>query len=125
MMISRTRLRTRRVVCSSLVLKRSESVRQHGLTQLTVRRDSANIGRVAFMESPMKQVTFTVPAEQRFRFLTDLDTWERLSGKDTRVTQFNAPNLTTNTASPLTYICQIDDTFFDQYPKWRDYLQSS
>ncbi|MGS0982093.1 hypothetical protein [Burkholderia glumae] len=33
------------------------------------------------------------------------------------------PMRTTNTSSPLLYVAQLDESFFDEYPRWRQYIE--
>lgn len=33
------------------------------------------------------------------------------------------PYVTTNTSSPVLYVAQLDESFFDDYPHWRQYIE--
>ncbi|MGJ0522298.1 hypothetical protein ACR42A_01985 [Burkholderia gladioli] len=33
------------------------------------------------------------------------------------------PMRTTNTSSPVLYVAQLDESFFDDYPHWRQYIE--
>ncbi|MBU9215440.1 hypothetical protein KTD55_15385 [Burkholderia gladioli] len=33
------------------------------------------------------------------------------------------PYVTTNTSSPVLYVAQLDESFFDEYPHWRQYIE--
>jgi hypothetical protein len=96
---------------------RRKSVRQHGLRRLTVRHDNAQYQPHPLTEVIMRSVTLTVPDNQKFEFGDNLDAWERASGYDARVTLGDQFPKTTALGSPIVYIVQIDDSFFDQYPK--------
>lgn len=72
----------------------------------------------------MRQVTLTLPHENYARFGENLKAWERSTGNDSRwmIGNFSNPMLTTNLRSPVTATCQLDDTFFEQFPEWGQYV---
>lgn len=42
---------------------------------------------------------------------------------DPQLTPGFEPDVTTNTSSPLLYVAQLDESFFDEYPHWRQYIE--
>ncbi|RQZ65112.1 hypothetical protein DF052_27005 [Burkholderia glumae] len=42
---------------------------------------------------------------------------------DPQLTPGVEPYVTTNTSSPLLYVAQLDEAFFDEYPRWRQYIE--
>lgn len=72
----------------------------------------------------MRTVVLAIPKQHYPQFGVDLRTWERSSGKDARwaLGDVANPMQTTNTASPVTLTCQLDDTFFEQFPGWAQYV---
>lgn len=71
----------------------------------------------------MQSVTFIVPDDEKFDFTRDITAWEKVSGKDARLTLGTDFPKTSTKGSPIIYICQIDDTFFEQFPEWRQYIE--
>ena len=72
----------------------------------------------------MRQVTLTVPNEDYGLFGENLKAWERSTGNDSRwmIGNFADPMSTTNRSSPVTLTCELDDTFFEQFPEWEKYV---
>jgi hypothetical protein len=64
-----------------------------------------------------------MPREEVFTFSDDLTAWTSNSGIDPRVTQFHEPGMTTNMSSPVQYLIYVDESFFEQFPKWRQYIE--
>ncbi|MGG1949005.1 hypothetical protein AB1286_30065 [Trinickia sp. NRRL B-1857] len=58
------------------------------------------------------------------QFEEDLEAWERNTGNDARLIMGNIvdPMQTAAPGSPVTLTCQLDDTFFDQFPRWAQYV---
>jgi hypothetical protein len=72
----------------------------------------------------MQQITFKIPDARKFQFADDLTAWAKASYKDARLITGDAANPyeTTTMGSPLVYTCNIDETFFEIYPEWRQYI---
>jgi hypothetical protein len=78
----------------------------------------------ALMEVLMRTVVLEIPRQDYPEFCEHLKSWERATGEDARWTLGDAANpmTTTNSASPITLTCQLDDTFFEQFPEWEKYV---
>ncbi|MGV7245539.1 hypothetical protein [Caballeronia sp. M23-90] len=71
----------------------------------------------------MNQIILRVPHEEVASFLEDVTAWTSNSGIDPRVSQFPEPGITTNTSLPIRYLVEVDDSFFEQYPHWRQCIE--
>lgn len=72
----------------------------------------------------MRSVALLIPKQHYPRFGEHLKAWERSTGNDARwvIGDMVDPMRTTNLSSPVTVSCQLDDTFFQQYPEWGKYV---
>ncbi|MFM0292789.1 MULTISPECIES: hypothetical protein [Paraburkholderia] len=71
----------------------------------------------------MKPIKLRVPREESGDLLDDLTAWAAVSGVDPGLTIVNEPGLTTNTNSPILYLVYVSESFFDQFPEWRMYIE--
>jgi hypothetical protein len=71
----------------------------------------------------MQPIKLRVPREEAADLADDLTAWTATSGVDPGLTIFNEPGATTNASSPILYLVHVDESFFDQFPKWRMYFE--
>ncbi|MFL9859453.1 MULTISPECIES: hypothetical protein [Paraburkholderia] len=71
----------------------------------------------------MKPIRLRVPREEITNFPDDLTAWASVSGVDPRLTLVSEPWLTTNTQSPVLYEVFVNESFFEQFPEWRMYIE--
>ncbi|MFM0501855.1 hypothetical protein [Paraburkholderia caffeinilytica] len=71
----------------------------------------------------MKQIRLRVPREEAADLPDDLTAWAAISGVDPGLTIANEPGITTNTSSPVLYLVYVSESFFDQFPEWRMYIE--
>jgi hypothetical protein len=71
----------------------------------------------------MSPIKLHVPREEVATFSDDLTAWTSNSGIDPSVTQVHAPGETTNFSSPVQYLIYVDESFFEQFPVWRQYIE--
>lgn len=71
----------------------------------------------------MPSIKLRIPRENVFEFNDDLSAWSAASGVDPQLTLGVEPHRTTNMSSPTLYIAQLDESFFEQYPRWRQFLE--
>lgn len=67
----------------------------------------------------MRQRALLIPHDQVLTFLGDVRAWLKESGFDGMVTLANQPYKTTNDFSPMRYLVDLDESFFDPFPHWR------
>lgn len=73
-------------------------------------------------ERSMSAIKLRIPREDLFEFNDDLSAWSATSGVDPR--RMTPPQMqTTNTSSPVLYEVLVDGRFFDQYPRWRQFVE--
>jgi hypothetical protein len=68
-------------------------------------------------ERPMPAIKLRFPREDVFAFNDDLTAWSSAGGIDPRLTLGVEPHRTTNKSSPTLYMAQLDESFFEQYPR--------
>lgn len=71
----------------------------------------------------MKPITLRVPREEAADLPDDLTAWASTSGVDPGLTIVNEPGMTTNTSSPVLYLVYVSESFFEQFPEWRMYIE--
>ncbi|NMM03122.1 hypothetical protein HHL24_35120 [Paraburkholderia sp. RP-4-7] len=71
----------------------------------------------------MKPIKLRVPREEAGDLPDDLTAWASTSGIDPGLTIVNEPGMTTNTHSPVVYLVYVSESFFDQFPEWRMYIE--
>jgi hypothetical protein len=71
----------------------------------------------------MKPIKLRVPSEEAADLLDDLTAWASTSGVDPGLTIVNEPGMTTNTSSPVLYLVYVSESFFEQFPEWRMYIE--
>ncbi|MGC2944202.1 hypothetical protein [Burkholderia ambifaria] len=74
-------------------------------------------------EHSMPAIKLRISREDVFEFNDDLSAWSVASGVDPRLTLGAEPYLTTTMLSPTLYLAELDETFFDQYPRWRQFVE--
>ncbi|MFM0566932.1 hypothetical protein PQQ88_01110 [Paraburkholderia caledonica] len=71
----------------------------------------------------MRQIRLRVPFEEAADLRDDLTAWAGVSGIDPRQAEFHEPGTTTNRSSPILYLVNVNDSFFEQFPEWRMYIE--
>lgn len=71
----------------------------------------------------MDPIKLRVPHDQAPDFADDLTAWASSSGIDPRLTSGGEPWKTTNDASPVLYPVFVNESFFEQFPEWRIYIE--
>lgn len=71
----------------------------------------------------MSAIKLRLPREDIFEFNDDLTAWSAASGIDPRLTLGVEPHRTTNISSPTLYMVQLDESFFEQYLRWRQFVE--
>lgn len=71
----------------------------------------------------MKQIRLRVPREEARDLPDDLTAWASVSGVDPGLTIVNEPGMTTNTSLPILYLVYVSESFFEQFPEWRMYIE--
>ena len=70
----------------------------------------------------MTAIKLRIPREDAFDFNDDLSAWSAVGGIDPRLTIL--PQMqTTNTVSPTLYSVCVDERFFEQHPRWRQFIE--
>jgi hypothetical protein len=73
--------------------------------------------------SAMSPIRLRIPREEAADFSDDLTAWASVSGIDPRLTIDTEPGKTTNLSSPILYLVYVNESFFDQFPEWRTYIE--
>ncbi|WP_175761380.1 hypothetical protein [Burkholderia anthina] len=71
----------------------------------------------------MPAIKLRIPQEDVFEFNDDLSAWAAANGVDPRLTLGVEPHQTTNMSSPTLYLAELDETFFEQYQRWRQFVE--
>ncbi|MEN8517826.1 hypothetical protein [Burkholderia sp. RS02] len=70
----------------------------------------------------MFAIKLRIPREDVFEFNEDLSAWSATSGVDPKLT-VETQMQTTNRSSPTLYLAFVDERFFEQYPRWRQFVE--
>jgi hypothetical protein len=76
-----------------------------------------------FAKDDLKPIKLRVPREESGDLHDDLNAWASTSGIDPGLTIVNEPGMTANTRSPAVYLVYVSESFFDQFPEWRMYIE--
>jgi hypothetical protein len=68
-------------------------------------------------------IKLRIPKTEVVEFNDNLSAWSTASGIDPRLTIDTDYPKTTNFSSPTLYLVCVDESFFTQYPKWRQFLE--
>lgn len=68
-------------------------------------------------------IKLRIPRVDVIEFNDNLSAWVAESGKDPRLTILTDLPRTTNPSSPALYAANVDESFFEQYPKWRRFVE--
>ncbi|MFM0670023.1 hypothetical protein [Paraburkholderia sediminicola] len=71
----------------------------------------------------MKPIRLRVPREEAADLPDDLTAWASLSGVDPGLTVLSEPGSTTDSSSPVLYQIYVSQSFFEQFPEWRMYIE--
>lgn len=81
------------------------------------------------MMTPLRDPEQSMPAtklrilrEDVVDFNDDLSAWSAASGVDPKLT-IPSQMQTTNPSSPTLYLASVDEGFFEQYPRWRQFVE--
>lgn len=70
----------------------------------------------------MPAITLWIPREHVFEFNGDLSAWSATSGVNPKLA-IGTQMQTSNPSSPTLYLAFVDERFFEQYPRWRQFLE--
>ncbi|MFM0515607.1 hypothetical protein [Paraburkholderia sp. RL17-373-BIF-A] len=70
----------------------------------------------------MKSIKLRVPREEAADLPDDLAAWARITGVDPGIAVISEPAATTDASSPILYAVYISESFFEQFPEWRMYV---
>lgn len=70
----------------------------------------------------MPAIKLRISREDVFDFNDDLSAWSAAIGADPRLTILHQAQ-TTNNASPTLYLAELGESFFEQYPRWRQFVE--
>ncbi|WP_175812257.1 hypothetical protein [Burkholderia contaminans] len=70
----------------------------------------------------MPAIKLRIPREDVFEFNDDLSAWSATSGVDPKLS-VGTQMQTTNHSSPTLYLAIVDERFFEQYPRWRQFVE--
>ncbi|MEF9444418.1 hypothetical protein OWS73_21585 [Burkholderia sp. 1B3(2022)] len=70
----------------------------------------------------MPAIKLRIPREDVFQFNDDLSAWSTASGVDPKLS-VGTQMQTTNPSSPTLYLAFVDERFFEQYPRWRQFVE--
>lgn len=73
----------------------------------------------------MKAVRFSIPQAKHDTFIANWKTWmEAKSASSVPLAPWSAgePFATTNTSSDVVLACQVDNSFFEQFPEWKQHV---
>lgn len=71
----------------------------------------------------MKPIRLRVPREEAADLPDDLTAWASTSGVDPGLTVVAEPGMTTNANSPILYQIYVSESFFEDFPEWRMYIE--
>ncbi|RQQ54275.1 hypothetical protein [Burkholderia stagnalis] len=70
----------------------------------------------------MPAIKLRIPREDVFEFNGDLSAWSAASGVDPQLT-IPTQMQTTNPSLPTLYLAFVDERFFEQYRRWRQFVE--
>jgi len=71
----------------------------------------------------MKPIRMRVPREETSDLADDLTAWAASSGVDPGLTIVSETGGTSNVGSPVLYAAYVSESFFEQFPEWRMYVE--
>ncbi|APA89643.1 hypothetical protein BJG93_29600 (plasmid) [Paraburkholderia sprentiae WSM5005] len=71
----------------------------------------------------MKPIRLRVPSDEAADLLDDLTAWASTSGIDPGLSMFSQSGTTSNTSSPILYHVYVSESFFEQFPGWRMFIE--
>ncbi|MFM0224445.1 hypothetical protein [Paraburkholderia dipogonis] len=71
----------------------------------------------------MKPIKLRVPREEAADLPDDLTAWASLSGVDPGLTVLSEPGAATDSSAPVLYQIYVSQSFFEQFPEWRMYIE--
>ncbi|MFT4068963.1 hypothetical protein [Paraburkholderia sp.] len=71
----------------------------------------------------MEPINLRVPRESAADFADDLTAWASTTGIDPCLTIADESGTATNLSSPLLYQVFVSESFFEQFPEWRMYVE--
>jgi hypothetical protein len=69
----------------------------------------------------MQRIKFQIPLQEIAAFQIDLKAWETAGHRFTQLVMGDAdkPYGTTNASSPVIFKCNVDESFFGMFGRWR------
>ncbi|AHI78510.1 hypothetical protein BTRA_3098 [Burkholderia thailandensis USAMRU Malaysia  len=71
----------------------------------------------------MPAIKLRIPREDVFDFNDDLSAWSAAGGIAPHLMSGLEPYVTTNVSSPVLYVAELDESFFERYPRWRQFVE--
>jgi len=71
----------------------------------------------------MKPIRLRVPRQEAGELLKDLTAWASVSGVDPGMTVSSPPEFAENSGLPILYEVYVSESFFEQFPEWRTYIE--
>jgi hypothetical protein len=71
----------------------------------------------------MIPIKLSIPRAEATHFSHDLTAWACVNGIDPRLTIVNETWKTTNNNSPFRYQMLVNESFFEQFPHFRQYIE--
>ncbi|WNC88885.1 hypothetical protein RI103_14460 [Paraburkholderia sp. FT54] len=71
----------------------------------------------------MKPIKLRVPREEAADLPDDLTAWASVTGIDPGLTVLSEVGAMANSDSPVLYQIYVSQSFFEQFPEWRMYIE--
>ncbi|MFM0380118.1 MULTISPECIES: hypothetical protein [Paraburkholderia] len=71
----------------------------------------------------MKPTRLRLPREETSDLADDLTAWAASSGVDPGLTVVSETGGPANDSSPVLYAAYVSESFFEQFPEWRMYIE--
>ena len=71
----------------------------------------------------MQPIKLRVPRDDVSNLLDDLTAWASTSGIDPGLSTFSDSGITSNASSPILYQVYVSESFFEQFPEWRTFIE--
>lgn len=71
----------------------------------------------------MNSIRLRIPREEAANLADDLTAWASSTGVDPGLAVLNEPSVTMNLSSPILYSAYVSESFFQQFPEWRMYIE--
>ncbi|MCC8404475.1 hypothetical protein LJ655_21765 [Paraburkholderia sp. MMS20-SJTN17] len=71
----------------------------------------------------MTPIKLRVPCDEARDLLDDLTAWASTSGIDPGLSTLGESGVPSNTGSPILYEVYVSESFFEQFPQWRTFIE--